>query len=506
MRTRTHFSLQLLGLVTVLLIGTVTWTGCQGCEMQPGMSPEGWCCRGDEVFPCIEHECYDTGGDFFPTEHEAVAHCEGQMQGQMPPGEGWCCRNGDVFPCPEHECYDTGGDFFPTEHEAMMHCGGQMPPGEGWCCDGGNVSPCSEDECHSWGGAFFLYEHEAVAHCGGQMPPGEGWCCDAGNVAPCSEAECHGWGGVFFLYEHEAIAHCQGSAPGPPPAGAPVVHYFTANPSTISAGQTSTLKWDVSGTSTVSLAGSNTKFLTTFGATDQEQVSPMATEVYTLTATNSAGTVTDTATVTVAGSAPPAAGLPVINYFTATPSTITAGQSTTLKWDVSGATQPLELVLNDPLHTVLSGLGYSGQKTDSPTATGVYTLRATNSAGTVTATAQVTVNPPGGGGWSGPPKVTNVTANAVPPSYTGPGPTTINFVADITVDGPCTVTYKWERSDGVIGLQQTLVFSAAGTKKVSDTWTLGGGPGTGIVWERVSILTPLPMLSNKAQFTLNITP
>ena len=331
MRTRTHFSLQLLGLVTVLLTGTMTSTGCQGCIVQPGMSPEGWCCRGDEVFPCIEHECYDTGGAFFPTEHEAVAHCGGQMQGQMPPGEGWCC--------------------------------------------------------------------------------------DAGNVMPCSEAECHGWGGIFFLYEHEAIAHCQGSAPGPSPPGAPVIHYFTANPSTTSAGQTSTLKWDVSGTGTVSLTGSNTKFLTTFGATDQEQVSPMATEVYTLTATNSAGTVTDTATVTVTGSAPP-----------------------------------------------------------------------------------------GGGGWSGPPKVTNVTANAVPPSYTGPGPTTINFVADITVDGPCTVTYKWERSDGVIGLQQTLVFSAAGAQQVSDTWTLGGGPGTGIVWERVSILTPLPMLSNKAQFTLNITP
>ena len=151
MRTKPHFSLRLLGLVTVLLIGMVTWTGCQGCITQPGMSPEGWCCRGDEVFPC-----------------------------------------------PEHECYNTGGDFFATEQEAQAHCGGQIP--------------------------------------------GEGWCCDAGNVAHCSEDECHGWGGVFFLYEHEAIAHCQGSAPGPSPPGAPVIHYLTANPSTTSAGQTSTLK------------------------------------------------------------------------------------------------------------------------------------------------------------------------------------------------------------------------------------------------------------------------
>ncbi len=412
-----HFSLQLLGLVTILLIGTVSWTGCQGCEMQPGMSPEGWCCRGDEVFPCIEHECYDGGGDFFPTEHEAIAHCEGQM----PPGEGWCCDAGNVAPCSEAECLGWGGAFFLYEHEAIAHCGGPMPPGAGWCCDAGNVMPASETECFSWGGDFFPTEHEAQAHCGGPLPPGGGWCCDAGNVAPCSEAECLGWGGVFFLYEHEAIAHCQGTtpgpSPGPAPAGSPVINYFTANPSTITGGQSSTLKWDVSGANTVGLTAPGFKVLNPLGTTDLFQVSPTATKVYTLTATNSAGTVTDTAQVTVTGSAPP-----------------------------------------------------------------------------------------GGGGWSGPPKVTNVTANAVPPSYTGPGPTTINFVAAITVAGPCTVTYKWERSDGVIGLQQTLVFSAAGAQQVSDTWTLGGGPGTGIVWERVSILTPLPMLSNKAQFTLNITP
>jgi len=58
MRRKTHFSLRLLGLVTVLLIGTVTWTGGQGCEIQPGMSPEGWCCDGGNVAPCSEDECH----------------------------------------------------------------------------------------------------------------------------------------------------------------------------------------------------------------------------------------------------------------------------------------------------------------------------------------------------------------------------------------------------------------------------------------------------------------
>ena len=342
--TNKAFRLQLLMLAVLLLVGTMPLAGCividSPSEGEAGMSPEGW-----------------------------------------------CCRNGDVFPCPEHECYDTGGDFFATEHEAVAHCGGQMPPGEGWCCDGGNVSPCSEDECHSWGGAFFLYEHEAIAHCGGQMPPGEGWCCDAGNVAPCSEAECLSWGGAFFLYEHEAIAHCQGTtpgpSPGPAPAGLPVINYFTANPSPITGGQSSTLKWDVSGANTVGLTAPGFKVLNPLGTTDQLQVSPTATKVYTLTATNSAGTVTDTATVTVTGSAPPA-GLPVINYFTANPSTITAGQSTTLKWDTSRATSVA-------LDWGIGKVGPAGTISPAPVLTVVYQLTATNSAGTATATVKVTV-------------------------------------------------------------------------------------------------------------------
>ena len=87
MRRKTHFSLRLLGLVTVLLIGTVTWTGCQGCEIQPGMSPEGWCCDGGNVSPCSEDECHSWGGAFFLHEHEAIAHCQGSASGPSPPGK-----------------------------------------------------------------------------------------------------------------------------------------------------------------------------------------------------------------------------------------------------------------------------------------------------------------------------------------------------------------------------------------------------------------------------------
>jgi hypothetical protein len=83
---------------------------------------------------------------------------------------------------------------------------------------------------------------------------------------------------------------------------------------------------------------------------------------------------------------------------------------------------------------------------------------------------------------------------------------TLNFNADITVNGPCTVTYRWERSDGATGQVETVVFNSAGTQQIATLWTLGGGPGSGAVWQRVNIRTPVPMTSNQAIVNLNFTP
>ena len=91
-------------------------------------------------------------------------------------------------------------------------------------------------------------------------------------------------------------------------------------------------------------------------------------------------------------------------------------------------------------------------------------------------------------------------------TYNGQCPTTITFVGDITVDGPCTVTYRWVRSDSAQGPVETEVFNAAGAKQLSDTWTLGGGGGPITAWERIDILTPLPRQSNEATFTINCNP
>jgi hypothetical protein len=75
---------------------------------------------------------------------------------------------------------------------------------------------------------------------------------------------------------------------------------------------------------------------------------------------------------------------PVINSFTTTPADISAGQRTTLSWDVSGAT-------GITIEPSIGNVGSSGTLLLTPPATTTYTLTATNQAGSTTGSATVTV-------------------------------------------------------------------------------------------------------------------
>ncbi|MFC2051068.1 CARDB domain-containing protein, partial [Chloroflexota bacterium] len=77
---------------------------------------------------------------------------------------------------------------------------------------------------------------------------------------------------------------------------------------------------------------------------------------------------------------------PIINSFTTTPADISAGQRTTLSWDVSGAT---EINIQPGISTV----GPSGTLLLTPAASITYTLTATNQSGSTAASATVTVTP-----------------------------------------------------------------------------------------------------------------
>ena len=109
-------------------------------------------------------------------------------------------------------------------------------------------------------------------------------------------------------------------------------------------------------------------------------MSPTATTTYTLTATNSAGSVKTTVRVAVQ-----AATLPVINSFTASSASISVGGSSTLNWSTTGATA---VTITPGTFTSAST---SGSTTVRPTSTSTYTLTATNSAGSVKTTVTVAV-------------------------------------------------------------------------------------------------------------------
>lgn len=78
--------------------------------------------------------------------------------------------------------------------------------------------------------------------------------------------------------------------------------------------------------------------------------------------------------------------LPVINYFTANPSTVTSGDSSVLSWSVNNATS---ITINPGNMTFTSS---SGSVAVFPTLTTNYTLTATNVEGSVSSSAPVTVN------------------------------------------------------------------------------------------------------------------
>ena len=80
--------------------------------------------------------------------------------------------------------------------------------------------------------------------------------------------------------------------PGEP--GGPIVSIFYADPSTINQGESSTLTWSVADADTVTITS-----IGTVTSSASAPVFPVVTTVYILTATNSAGSVTASATVTV---------------------------------------------------------------------------------------------------------------------------------------------------------------------------------------------------------------
>ena len=91
-------------------------------------------------------------------------------------------------------------------------------------------------------------------------------------------------------------------APTPPPPAAPRIAQFTAEPTSIQRGESSVLRWEVSGP--VSSVAIN-QGVGTVQATGNSRVSPDSSTTYTLTATGPGGAQTASATVSVVTPPPP---------------------------------------------------------------------------------------------------------------------------------------------------------------------------------------------------------
>jgi len=148
---------------------------------------------------------------------------------------------------------------------------------------------------------------------------------------------------------------------------------FAADPAYIKAGQTTTVVWEVSDATEVSISG--------IGSVDPKAgtstVTLTQTTMFTLTAKSGSNQVSQTITVTVER--------PSVRIlsFMATPANITAGETATLSWQTENAAA-----------VSISGIGTvatNGTASVSPLATTTYTLTATNQFGQVTATATVMV-------------------------------------------------------------------------------------------------------------------
>ena len=157
----------------------------------------------------------------------------------------------------------------------------------------------------------------------------------------------------------------------------PRIDTFSADATTITRGNSTTLRWSTTGATSVTLDD------TAVALDGNQTVSPTSDTTYELEASNSAGSNTRTVTITVR---PPDPNDPEIDSFRASPTTITLGESTTLRWTTTNATS-----VRIPGTTGTLAVDGSTSVTPTTTPTTAYTLTARGATGTTPDTDTVTI-------------------------------------------------------------------------------------------------------------------
>jgi hypothetical protein len=164
----------------------------------------------------------------------------------------------------------------------------------------------------------------------------------------------------------------------------PDVLLFSGNPIEIDSGKTTTLEWKVAGATSVTIDNGIGKVSNKGSRT----VRPKTSTNYTLTAVNSSGSINQVVTILVysaSATSPYIEGAPVIETFDVSPDIVPRGQSSTLHWNVTGATS---------VH--INNLGFVppvGSIVVSPEASIMFVIIASNEKGSVSKSHQLTIKP-----------------------------------------------------------------------------------------------------------------
>jgi len=175
--------------------------------------------------------------------------------------------------------------------------------------------------------------------------------------------------------------------PAPTQTPAPNIN-FTANPTSITAGQSVLFQWRVENVQAVFFfhEGQDWRNHGVAGVGQSTEFPPRTMDYYLRVVQRDGSVVVRTIRITVT----PAPNAPVINNFGVTPPQTTVGQCVRVDWSVSGQVNRVALLIDNA--PVWDGAPISGNYQDCPVTAGtrIYTLQAFGSGGT--ATQQVSVN------------------------------------------------------------------------------------------------------------------
>jgi hypothetical protein len=271
---------------------------------------------------------------------------------------------------------------------------------------------------------------------------------------------------------------------------APKIIKFEVGPSSISSGGAAILAWEVENASSVSIDPG----IPAAPSTGADKVAPATTTTYILTASNNYGSTRSTVLLTVGatGGIPqiPAPVTPVINAFSAAPSSITAGNTAVLTWSTTNATGAR---ING------ADVAVNGSQAVNPSSTLNYILEATNGSNSTSASTMVVV-----------------TDYAPPVSQ--PLPAILSFTANpssVTVGGATILSWNVANATSVsianigpvepVG-SRTIYTSGTGSMTFSLTATNSAGSSYASTTISVGSITTPPLSGSRPTAALYVSP